>query len=321
MFRVHYAIYALHCHSMDLQWLRDLEGVAATGNFSQAAERNNISQSAFSRRIKALEAWVGAPLIDRSHHPVTLTRAGEQILEAGHQVISRLETAREQVRLALAQPDQYVVTFAAQHSIGWRFYPSWLQSFEKAFGPIMSRLRADDLPNCIADLRKGEVDFVLAYESAYTPSVDPSREMDSVVIGNDRLIPVCKANADGTPLFPIRRRSTVAIPYLRFGPTAPIGRHVEPILKRRNLITRLAPIYENSMGGALRIRARDGLGVAWLPQSLVQPDIDAGLLTWAGDEEWAVEVEIRLYRMKRNDNMLIRKIWTYLKLREGVPLI
>ena len=49
-----------------LQWFKDLGRLALTGNFSQAAHLNNISQSAFSRRIKALEEWVGTPLVDRS---------------------------------------------------------------------------------------------------------------------------------------------------------------------------------------------------------------------------------------------------------------
>jgi DNA-binding transcriptional LysR family regulator len=306
---------------MDIQWFKDLGSLANTGNFSQAAELNNISQSAFSRRIRALEVWVGASLVDRSKHPVKLTAAGEQMLAVGRQALSRIEAEREHIREALAQPDRYVITFAAQHSIGGRFYLSWLQAFEKSFGPIISRLRADDLPNCIVDLKRGEVDFVISYESETASGVDSAKKFDSLVIGRDRLIPVCKTDTNGEPLFKIDGNSSVAIPYLRFGKSAPIGRHVEPILKKRNLIARLSPVYENSMGGALRVQARDGLGVAWLPQSLVEPDISSGLLTWAGGEEWAIDVDIRLHRLRRNHNMLIRKIWTFLKLREGVPLI
>ena len=51
---------------MDLNWLRDFECLARTLNFTRAAEDRNITQSAFSRRIKALESWVGAPLINRA---------------------------------------------------------------------------------------------------------------------------------------------------------------------------------------------------------------------------------------------------------------
>ncbi|MGB7318893.1 MAG: LysR family transcriptional regulator, partial [Planktotalea sp.] len=65
---------------MDLNWLGDFECLARTLNFTRAATERNITQSAFSRRIKALESWVGAPLINRAHYPVQLTDAGAQFL-------------------------------------------------------------------------------------------------------------------------------------------------------------------------------------------------------------------------------------------------
>jgi DNA-binding transcriptional LysR family regulator len=305
---------------MDTVWFKSLENLGKTGNFSQAAELSNVSQPAFSRRIKALEHWVGAILVDRSRHPVKLTDAGSQMLEAGLQAISRIEVERKLVREALSQPDRYVVTFATQHSIGWRFYPTWLQALENAFGPIMSRLRADDLPNCIDDLKKGEVDFVIAYQSDFSPSMKKFAALESIKIGRDRLVPVCKCGPDGGTLFDIDDPAQESIPYLRFGATAPIGRHVEPLLRARGIEPRLRVVYENSMAGALRVRARDGAGVAWLPQSLVQPDLASGLLTLAGAESWAIGLEIRLHRLNLDSNPLTRKLWTFLALREGVPL-
>ena len=172
---------------MDLDWFKNLSSLARVGNFSRAAEADHISQSAFSRRIKALEAWAGTSLVDRSSYPVKLTEAGRQILEAGDQAVNRLETERAHIRESLEQPDKYVVSFGTQHSIGWRFFPAWLQSFERGFGPIISRLRADNLPNCLADLHRGEVDFVISYESAHARSVEESSETASLVIGEDQL--------------------------------------------------------------------------------------------------------------------------------------
>ena len=310
---------------MDVLWFKDLGNLARTGNFTQAAELGNVSQPAFSRRIKALEVWVGAKLVDRSTHPVKLTDAGRQMLEAGEQALTRIESERAQVREALSQPDRYVVTFSTQHSIGWRFFPAWLQAFEDVFGPIISRLRADDLPNCVDDLKTNEVDFVIAYQSDFSPSMAKFSGLESLRIGRDTLIPVCKRSADGTPLFDIDATSQAPIPYLRFGPTAPIGSHVEPLLKARKVQDRLSVVYENSMVGALRIRARDGSGVAWLPQSLVQPDLEAGQLALAGPVAerggWSIGLEIRLHRINANTNPLTRKIWTFLALREGVPLV
>ncbi len=306
---------------MDFTWFRDLGNLAQTGNFSQAAELGNISQPAFSRRIKAIEGWVGVTLVDRSKHPVGLTSAGAQMLEAGQQALTRLETERNQIREAQSLPDNYVVTFGAQHSIGWRFYPAWLQAFEEAYGPIISRLRADDLPSCLKDLRDGELDFVIAYDSAYAHSIAREPGTDSILIGQDTLIPVCKCGSDGAPLFEFSGSAAPEIPYLRFGSNAPIGQHIDPLLESFDLSGRLRVVYENSMGGALRIRAREGTGVAWLPRSLVAPDLDAGLLVQTGDPSWEIELQIRLHRIRSNANQLTRKIWAFLSVRETVPLV
>ncbi|MEM8871814.1 MAG: LysR substrate-binding domain-containing protein, partial [Pseudomonadota bacterium] len=84
---------------------------------------------------------------------------------------------------------------------------------------------------------------------------------------------------------------------------------------------RLQTVYENSMAGALRIRARDGAGVAWLPRSLVAPDLASNALVLTGDPVWVVDLEIRLYRVRDHSNRLTRAIWSFLAVREAIPLI
>ncbi len=306
---------------MDINWFRDLSHLARTGNFSQAAGLSNLSQPALSRRIKALEGWVGVPLVDRSRQPVRLTPAGAQMMEAGQQAMARIENERSQILEAQSLPDKYVVTFGAQHSIGWRFYPAWLQSFETAYGPILSRLRADDLPNCQRDLAEGNVDFVIAYASAHADPPPQGRTSDTaLVIGHDRLIPVCKPRSDGQPLFEFAD-TDVKIPFLKFGEGAPISQHLDHLMQANTLAPRLQTVYENAMAGALRIRARDGAGVAWLPQSLVAPDLDSGLLVRTSQPDWDVTLEVRLYRNTRHSNRLTRAIWAFLAARGAKPLV
>ena len=88
-----------------------------------------------------------------------------------------------------------------------------------------------------------------------------------------------------------------------------------------DLPSRLQTVYENSMAGALRIRARDGAGVAWLPESLVAPDLESGLLIQTGASGWTVPLEVRLLRKHQNSNHLTRAIWSFLAVRESVPLV
>ena len=305
---------------MDLNWFRDLDHLAQTGSFSQAAQRSNLSQPALSRRIKAIEAWVGAVLVDRSRHPVVLTSAGVQMLEAGQQALVRLDNERKSILETQLRPDRYVVTFGAQHSIGWRFYPAWLQAFEGTYGPIISRLRADDLPNCLQDLEAGTVDFVIAYESRHSSAISGTRDVESVWIGRDTLVPVSKAGADGGPMFDLDRSGLVTIPFLRFGAAAPMSQHIAPLLETNDLRVRLQVVYENSMAGALRIRVREGIGIAWLPKSLVASDLEAGLLGPAGGAHWEVALDIKLLRRRQHANSLTSKIWSFLEQREHEPL-
>ena len=306
---------------MDFAWFKHLSQLDRTGNFSQSAQVSNISQPAFSRRIRAIEEWVGTKLVERGRHPVSLTPAGKQMLEASMQAFERLEYERAQILEAQTRPDKYVVTFGAQHSIGWRFFPAWLQAFEEAYGPIISKLRADNLADCLDALNTGEVDFVIAYESADANPAPEISSVDRLHIGSDRLIPVSKPDSDMKPMFGFEDPNGPLIPWLRFGDDAPISRHIEPLMDRVGIRSRLSMVYENSMAGALRIRARDGAGVAWLPESLVAPDFKAGLLVRTGPEDWTVELDISLLRNQEKRNQLTTDIWTFLSLRQRIPLV
>jgi len=79
---------------MDTKWFEDFLAVVEEGGFTRAAERRAVSQPAFSRRIKALEGWVGTILFDRTTHSVTLTAAGERLLPAAEEILRRRSRGR-----------------------------------------------------------------------------------------------------------------------------------------------------------------------------------------------------------------------------------
>lgn len=83
---------------MELAWLQDFLSLAEAGCFSRAAEQRNMTQPAFSRRIKALEAWVDADLFYRDARPVMLTPAGEAFRPAAEETLRRLNAGREEAR-------------------------------------------------------------------------------------------------------------------------------------------------------------------------------------------------------------------------------
>ena len=77
---------------MELRQLECFVAVAEEANFTRAAARLHVVQSAVSATIKSLERELGAPLLDRNSKRVLLTDAGTALLPAAR---AALDAARE----------------------------------------------------------------------------------------------------------------------------------------------------------------------------------------------------------------------------------
>ena len=71
--------------------------IAETLSFKQAAKQLSISRAQASKRIAALEGELGAPLIYRTSRSISLTSAGETLLEYYRRVFQTMEEARAAV--------------------------------------------------------------------------------------------------------------------------------------------------------------------------------------------------------------------------------
>ncbi len=82
---------------MDWDKLRIFHAVAEAGSFTHAAEALNLSQSAVSRQIGALEEGLGISLFHRHARGLILTEQGELLFETVHEVSAKLAMAAARV--------------------------------------------------------------------------------------------------------------------------------------------------------------------------------------------------------------------------------
>src|SRR6185436_1765912 len=115
--------------AMNLIWLEDFLVLASTGNFSRAAEERHMTQPAFSRRIRALEEWLGVVLIDRTTHPAALTEAGEWFQSVAQEILARVAQIPDEAR-AIADATSATLRIASTHALSFTFLPLWLRSLE-----------------------------------------------------------------------------------------------------------------------------------------------------------------------------------------------
>ncbi|WP_339941592.1 LysR family transcriptional regulator, partial [Undibacterium luofuense] len=72
--------------------------VAATGSFTAAADRLEMSRVMVSRYVESLESWLGVRLIQRTTRRLALTDAGERCLQRAQQLHGVAEALQQEVR-------------------------------------------------------------------------------------------------------------------------------------------------------------------------------------------------------------------------------
>lgn len=82
---------------LDWDKLRIFHTAAESGSFTHASERLNMSQSAISRQVSALEADLGLKLFIRHARGLVLTEVGEQLFRTAHRMYRELQQVEEQM--------------------------------------------------------------------------------------------------------------------------------------------------------------------------------------------------------------------------------
>jgi LysR family transcriptional regulator, hypochlorite-specific transcription factor HypT len=294
---------------VELKWLEDFLVLADTRNFSRAAKRRHITQSAFSRRIRALENWVGVELIDRRSHPLRLTRGGEVFRDQAVDLLQIAENARAVTRGRAPLPVGHV-QYAVCHALSVGFFPQWLTQAEQAFGEISSRLMVVNVDDGTRSLGDGGCDILICYYH------DRNRiELDFdhcwTVLGREHIRPYAKAGFDGKPIFALPGQSSAPLPFLTHDPNSYLRRLTDFILENTPCYSKEHHQVETT--GGLKAMVLEGHGVGFLPELAVTREVQASRLAPAGDERWSLEVEIRAYRRRGNVRAEVDRMWEYLK--------
>lgn len=279
---------------MGLRFLEDFLKLAETGNFSRAAEERNVTQPAFSRRIKSLEAYVGVPLVDRRSYPATLTPAGVAFRDAALGIVRELHRARTLAR-ETAGKDRNLTRIAALHSIATSYHPAWYAAITREVGGYTVQMVCDNLHNCIQLFLDGSVHFLVVFSHPAVPVFLAPSSYPFLVVERDRLIPVSAPAKSGAPLYPLPGKPGSPLSYLQYGPNSYLGKVVDELLRSTNNKANLHVIYEDDLTAGLKAMALAGHGLTWLPAKVVAAELAGGRLVQSGDERWVTELEVRAY--------------------------
>lgn len=301
---------------MELDWLKDFLALAEQKNFSRAADARNVTQPAFSRRIRALEEWIGAPLFLRGAQGATLTPAGTHLHPHAVELMRNLERVRRDTR-AVGERDTETLSIAATHVLSFTFFPGWIRRHMRLEGLGAINLISDSMEACEQTMLAGEVHFLLCHHRSDTPvRFDPGR-FPSKRVGNDVLVALCAPDTRGRASWPIPGTASMPTRLLGYSPASGLGRILTAHASMTSKSAHMQTVFTAHLAATLLSMAREGQGAAWLPLTLVEEDLRSGHLVRAASENLDIPIEIRLFRSADCRNHAADQLWELLSGNEA----
>ena len=171
---------------MNVSQLRTLIAVVDHGSFSEAARALGISQPAVTMQVQALEADIGATLLDRGYRKVEVTEAGRALLPHARRVLSEIENARTELE-NLSDTVSGRLTLAASTTPGQYILPRILGSFLKQHPEVGVTLRVYDTADVVAHVEDGDADLGMIGAEVHGARVHYEQ------LGSDDLVLICPA--------------------------------------------------------------------------------------------------------------------------------
>jgi DNA-binding transcriptional LysR family regulator len=251
-----------------------LVAIADAGSFAGAARTLNMVPSALTYRVRQIEDALDVLLFDRSSRQAKVTEAGSELLREGRRLLDDVDAVANRVkRVATGWEPQ--LTLAIDSAISHATVMELCEAFYALNPPTRIRLREEILSGTLEALTSGQADLSIGVAM----EVAAGTQIEARLLGEMRFIFVM------APHHPL---ANAAEPI----PDALIGQHravaVADSVQRGGGLTYGLLAGQDvftvpSMRAKLEAQLR-GLGVGFLPESLVRPYLDAGhLVTKAVD--------------------------------------
>ncbi len=170
---------------MTLEQLRIFVAVAEQEHVTRAAQTLNLTQSATSAAIAALEERYATKLFDRVGRNIRLTDAGRLFLTEARAVLAR-SAAAETVLADLAGLKRGSLSLAASQTVGNYWLPPLIHRYQSRFPGIAVRLRIGNTEQVAGWVHDGSADLGFVEGEVDDPalSIAPVAEDELVLVGD-----------------------------------------------------------------------------------------------------------------------------------------
>lgn len=289
---------------MELWQLRTFRAVAETLNFTKAAERLNLTQSAVSHQIKALEKDLGEPLFIRTKRGVKLSQAGKTALEYAERILDEAQALRERISGREHSPVGRVRAAAATQAFV-HLFAGFFESFMRRQPGIELTFRTTvSTEQTVNDILNGAIDVGFASMPVYSPALKVTELFKDeliLIVGHSHHL----ANKQIATVKEIERERLIL-----FEQGASIRRATDNFFKRVGISPMLA--LESNDTYFIKLMVEHGLGISLLPSWAVRDEVAAGKLSQLRVADHQLQRSVAMVSLARFQPSPTRSFLTYI---------
>jgi DNA-binding transcriptional LysR family regulator len=244
--------------------------VVDAAGVTRAAEQLGLTQPAVTKQLNRLEEDVGAMLLWRQGRTLRLTAAGEVLYNYARRITQLSDDALEAVH-ALYEPGRGEVRVAAVSTVALTALPDILAQFSHRYPQVKVHVTIGEIQDNVDRLLTGDAALALVTVPVAHPQiVSLPLYADSVVL---------VASPERAQALPDKLTAEVlsSLDQISYQAPSRFRTFVDGMLERHGVLPRV--IMEFNSHDAVRQMVELGLGVAFMPESVVRRDLSAGRLS------------------------------------------
>jgi DNA-binding transcriptional LysR family regulator len=286
---------------MQIETLKIFCDLVETQSFSQAAERNFVTQSAVSQQVRGLEEKFKRRLLERvrGRRELRMTDAGEAFFEASRGVLAAYTNLEERMR-DLTGTVSGRVRVATVYSVGLHELPPAVRRFMELYPQAKIDLEYSRTTRIVRDVSSGAVELgVVAYP-------EKKRGLEVVPLKGDRLVLICPPQHPLAKRKKLHARDLDGQDFVLFERDIPTRRAIDRILRSYGVAVRRVAEFDNIE--TIKRAVEVGMGAAIVPRPSVLDEQRTGQLAVVSlvETEWTRPVGL-IYRSDRTLGKAARK--------------
>jgi len=250
---------------MHIQNFKTFCDLVETKSFSKAARLNEVTQSAVSQQLKAMEAQYDMLIIDRNQKKFRLTPQGTALYSTFKQILDLYEKLNCEIQ-EMRNIVSGTIQISTVNSIGLHELPPYLKSFIKEFPSVNARVEYRRANLVYDDVLHGNADLGLV---AFPPT---NKELTIIPFANDELIIAMSPEHHLTKKRAIAMDDFNGIEFIAFDRDIPTRKATDEILAKAGVEVSVVMEFDNveTVKRAIEINA----GVSILPASTVVTELE-----------------------------------------------